>query len=408
MHRAGIAVSMMLIGLMVTTGCKPREAGFTPPPPPEVTVAQPIQATLPKTLEYTGTTRGAEQVDVRARVRGFIRSKSVFGGEKVKVGDLLFVIDPRPFEATVRQAQAEVSSREAQLRLAQITLDRKSQSAAGDAISPLELAQATADRDNANAQVELAKAKLTSAQLDLDYTNIRAPIDGRVSIDVPDIGELVGDTTSEVLCRIINDSTIFVTFSVPERVVLELRKQNSYQRPGEAGRPDIPIFVGFANDAGFPFAGKYLRGEPGFDPATGTNTIEGIIENADGRIVAGAFARIKSVVGTETVMLVPDLAVAVDQRGRYVLAVNDQGIVERVDVEVGDVVDRMRKITSGLTLESKVIVNGLQRARPGMNVKTTPTALTPPKLDIAIEATTAPSTQPGDAASTQPATQGSF
>lgn len=389
-----VLLAGVLVISCVVAGCKPREPGFQPPPPAEVTVASPIQVTLPRTLEFTGFTRGVEEVEVRARVRGFIQSKSVYGGEKVKAGDLLFVIDPRPFEATVRQAQAEVASREAQYRLAQITLDRKSQSASGDAISPLELAQAQADRDAAAAQVELAKAKLTSAELDLNYTNVRAPIDGRVHLrNIPDVGALIGET-ERVLCTITNDSKIYVNFSVPEKTVLELRQLNEYKHPGVNNRADIPIYVGLANDTGYPYVGKYLRGEPGFDPTTGTSTIEGVIDNSEGKLVAGAFAKIRSVVGEETVRLVPDVAVGTDQRGRYVMVVNDKDIVERVDVTVSDVVDRMRKITSDLDLNARVIINGLQRARPGMVVKVTVAQLEAPRLDLQGRSSTLPSSQP--------------
>lgn len=397
------AASAVFLGAVFpgVVGCKPREAAFTPPPPPDVSVARPIVKTLPQTLDFTGFTRGSEQVDVRARVRGFIQSKNIEGGEKVKAGDLLFTIDPRPFEATVRQAQAEVQSREALLRLAQNTLDRKTQSAAENAVSRLELEQATADRDNAAAQLELSKAKLTSAQLDLDYTQVKAPINGRVSVDVPDVGELVGESTTQVLCRIVNDATIYVTFNVPEQTVLELRRQFQNERPGEGGRPLIPMYVGFANDRGYPFEGHYARGDPGFDPATGTTTVEAVFDNAHGRMVPGAFARIRGIVGEETVTLVPDAAVGVDQQGRYVLVVNEKNTVERVKVEVGDVVDQMRKITSPLPTDSRVVINGVQRARPGMTVKPTEVTLPEPNLQMDVGPTTQPATRP----TTTPATR---
>lgn len=389
----------IVAAVSVLEGCKPRQAAFTPPPPPEVSVALPIVKTLPQTLDFTGFTRGTEQVDVRARVRGFIQSRSVAGGERVKTGDSLFVIDPRPFEATVRQAQADVSQNEARLRLAQIKLDRTEQSAAGQAVSKTELDQAVADRDAASGALDFAKAKLTSAQLDLEYTNVKAPIDGRISVRVPDVGELVGDNTNQVLCTIINDARIYVTFNVPEKTVLAMRAQFNYSRPGEGGRPPIPIFIGFANDVDrYPYAGHYERSDPGFDPNTGTTVVEGVFENPRGEISPGAFARIRSVTGEETVTLVPDAAVSTDQVGRFILTVNDKGIVERTSVEVGGTVGRMRKVVSQLSPNSQVVVNGLQRARPGVTVKTTLVTLPDVKMELGV-----PTTQPGPA--TQPGAQ---
>lgn len=407
LRRSLFAVAIGAAAVVVggVAGCKPRQAAFAPPPPPEVSVAAPVVKTMPQTLDFTGFTRGTEQVDVRARVRGFIQSRSVTGGERVKAGDPLFVIDPRPFEAAVRQAQADVAQNEARLRLAQIKLERTQQSAANNAVSKTELDQAIADRDAQAGALDFSKAKLTSAQLDLEYTNVRAPIDGRVSVRVPDVGELVGDNTSQVLCTIVNDARIYVTFNVPEAIVLEMRRQYNYSRPGEDGRPPLPVYVGFANDGErFPFAGHYERSDPGFDPNTGTTVVEAVFENPNGEIVPGAFARIRSVTGEETVTLVPDASVSTDQSGRFVLTVNDKGIVERTGVETGNVVSGFRKILSPLPPNTHVVVNGLQRARPGVTVKATLVTLPEPKLELGVGggATTQPTSQPATQPTSQP------
>lgn len=417
----------VLVSIVLVVGCKPREAPFTPPPPPEVTVAKPIIAELPQTLEFTGNTRGVESVDVRARVRGFIAEKYIRGGEKVKAGDLLFRIDPRPFEATVGQARAEVATNEAKLRLAQITLDRKEQSAAGNAVSKLELDQAVAERDSARAALDLTAKRLEAAQLDLDYTNVRAPFDGRIDITVDtggvgvgtvaDIGQLVGEAGGTPLCRITNDSKIYVTFDVDESTILQMRRQFNYRRPGEDGRAPLLVYVGFKNDGNrYPYVGRYDASDVGISAGTGTVRVEAIFDNSEGQMLPGAFARIKAIVGKETMTLVPDTAVSSDQIGRYVLAVNSENKVERVSVEVIDVVGGMRKVRSGLAPDVRVVVNGLQRARPGMVVKPTETQLAPPKLEIGINedtpeaqkalATTTvsePGTQPVSAATSQPA-----
>ena len=395
--RWSIAVALMA-AVSLFEGCKPRQAAFAPPPPPEVTVAHPIVRTVPRTLDFTGFTSGSEQVDVRARVRGFIQSRTVSGGERVHSGDVLFVIDPRPFQASVDQAQADVAENEAKLRLQQIKLDRTQQSAANNAVSKGELDQAVADRDSAKAAHDLATAKLQSAKLDLEYTNVRAPIDGRISVTLPNVGELVGDNANQVLFTIINDSTIYVIFSVPEKTVLAMRKEYNYSRPGEGGRPPLPVYVGFANDANhYPFKGAYDSSAPGFDPNTGTTLVKAVFDNPEGQIVPGAFARIRSVTGQEKVTLVPDTAVSTDQVGRYILTVNDKGVVERTSVEADGVIDRMAKITSDLPESTLVIVNGLQRARPGIPVETKLTELPEPQIEAGV-----PSTQPSTQPSSQP------
>lgn len=392
---------LLLSTLTFLSSCKPRESTFVPPPPPEVTVAKPIVMELPQTLEFTGNTRGVESVDIRARVRGFIDQKHIRGGEKVKAGDVLFRIDPRPFEAIVGQSEADVASSEAKLRLAQITLDRRNQSAQGNAVSKLELDEALAERDAAKAAFDLAQKRLEAAKLDLEFTNVRAPFDGRIDVSfqdgsvlrtVADVGQLVGEANATPLCRITNDSKIYVGFDVDETTLLSVRRQFNFERPGEQGRPPLLVYVGFKNDGNrYPYIGRYDAGDAGFSAGTGTSRVEAVLDNSDGEILPGAFARIKTVVGRETVTLVPDAAVSNDQSGRYVLVVNGEDKVERVPVDVSGVIDRMRKITGGLAPDARVVVNGIQRARPGIVVKPTETTLKPPQPEVGIDRDTPPS-----------------
>lgn len=368
----GLFAAALTLGL---AACPQKKAAYAPPPPPEVTVAQPFEREIDVTLEETGITRGVESVEIRARVRGFIEKKLIKGGERVESGQLLYVIDPRPFAAAVRQAEAERDSRKATLRLSEVTLERVQQAARDAAVSKQEVDKALADRDAAKAQVELAEASLTQAKLDLEWTEVRSPIAGRLGIATVDTGQLVGATEPTLLSTVINDEIIFARYSISERSVLDLRKANQNRRPGEDGRAALTILMGLSNEPGFPHEGRYDKSDNIVDPTTGTIGIEAVFSNPDGTILPGLYVRLKALLGKQKVLLVPDVAVQSDQGGRYVLIVNDKNVIERRNVRVGAVVERARPIlaepdgTLPITTSDRVVVNGLQRARPGIAVK---------------------------------------
>ncbi|MBL0869674.1 MAG: efflux RND transporter periplasmic adaptor subunit [Phycisphaerales bacterium] len=378
-----IVPAVVLTG--VIGGCKRPPTAFTPPPPAEVTVAKPAKRMVPIALEYTGTVRGYEEVEVRARVRGFLEKKHVQDGKRVTKGELLFSIDPRTFEATLSRAKADQSAREADLRLAEVTLERTQQAGASNAVSKIEVDRAQAQRDAALAQVEQAKAVVRSAELDLEFTQIKAPISGRIGFVPVEVGDLVGATEPTLLARLINDEKVYATYDMEERTVLESRKANQNRRPGEDGRPNLVVRLGMSNEVGFPHEGYFDRADNAVNPQTGTIRVESIFENKDGTILPGAYVRVQPVYGEREAMTVPDVAVLLDQRGRYVLVVGAGNKVERRDVRVGEVVDRQRIIVEGLEESASVIVNGLQRARPGAEVRvsapTPPASPTPAKAD---------------------------
>jgi RND family efflux transporter MFP subunit len=371
---AGVVATGAVLG-----GCKREQAAFVPPPPPEVTVETPTRQRVADAMEFTGTTRGFETVEIRARVRGFLQKKHVQDGKRVQQGDLLFTIDPRTFEATVQQAKAELAAREAELKLASVTLERTSAAAATNAVSKQEVDRAAAQRDGAVAQVDLAGARLRSAELDLEFTNVRSPITGRIGFIRVEEGELVGASEPTLLATVINDSKVYATYDMDERVILELRKGSQNKRPGEDGRADLVVRLAMANEEGWPHVGRFERADNAVNSATGTLRVESIFENPDGAIVPGTFVRVRPEFGEKDVLTVPDVAVLADQRGRYVLVVGggSEGSVERRDVTVGEVVERRRVIMAGLSETDRVIVNGVQRARPGGAVKIAAGAKTP-------------------------------
>lgn len=373
--KSWVARSVVVSGAMACLamlGCERQQAAFVPPPPPEVTVESPTRQRVADAMEFTGTTRGYETVEIRARVRGFLEKKHVQDGKRVQQGDLLFTIDPRTFEAAVQQARAELATRESELKLAIVTLERTSAAAATNAVSKQEVDRAAAQRDGAIAQVDLATARLRSAELDLEFTNVRSPITGRIGFIRVEVGELVGASEPTLLATVINDSKVYATYDMDERVILELRKGSQNKRPGEDGRAELVVRMAMANEKGWPHVGRFERADNTVNSATGTLRVESIFDNPDGVIVPGTFVRVRPEFGEKDVLTVPDVAVMADQRGRYVLVVagaGAEGTVERRDVTVGEVVERRRVIMSGLTEADRVITNGVQRARPGGTVK---------------------------------------
>ncbi len=361
--------------VLVLAGCKRPGPQYAPPPPPEVTVAQPIPKVVPDVLEFTGVTRGVETVEVRARVKGFLAKKHVRDGQRVKAGDLLYTIDPRTYEASVAQSRAQVASREAALKLAEVAVQRTEQAAQAGAVPTFELDRARADRDAAMAQLELARAQLRGAELDLEFTQIRAPINGRLGLSMVDEGSLVGAAEPTLLATIVNDSQVYAMYDVDERTLLEIRRANQNRRPGEDGRPITPVLLGLSNEQGYPHEGVFDKADNTVDPRTGTIRLEAVFDNRDQVLLPGLYVRIKTVLGEVPALLVPDVAVQTDQEGRFVFVVNAENKVERRNVIVGGVTERMRIIKGGIAPEDRVVTNGIQRARPGTAV--VPVASTP-------------------------------
>lgn len=367
-HTSPLTFGLAIAACLVATGCRRKANEYIPPPPPEVTVAQPVVRTLPVTLDLTGVTRAYESIEIRARVRGFIAAKHVEGGERVRQGDLLFTIDPREYEAAVRVAEAQLETVEATLRLATLTLERTETAFAQGAATQQELDIARAEVDSGQAQAELARARLKTARLDLEYTQVRAPIDGRLGIQTPEVGQLVGATDATLLTTVVNDSQIFATYTLDEQQLLMLRRAFANRRPGEDGRPQLTVLLGLADEEGFPHVGRFHKADPGLDPSTGTIAVESIFPNPDGTLVPGLYVRVRALLDEQEAMLLPDVALGTDQTGRYVLVVRDDNTVERRGVRTGPLFDRMRRIEEGLTGQEWVVINGVQLARPGTTV----------------------------------------
>lgn len=356
-------VAMAIAALSLAACDRGPKNTYVPPPPPEVTVAAPVAMVVSETIDATGVLRGNETVAVRARVRGFIASRAIQGGERVKKGDLLFTIDARPFEAAVAKARAELESKRVALRLADLEVARVQELVRRGAATQREADQSIAARDAARADVELAEASLRLAELDLEWTTVTAPISGRVNLGPPpDVGELVGQTEPTLLCTIVDDSRVFATYTLDEATYQSLR------RAGTARRAPYPVRMGLIDDVGYPYLGEFSHADNRVNPETGSITLEAAFDNPTGLLMPGLFVRLQVLTGERPALLVPEAAVLQDQRGRYVLTVGQDDVVERRDVRLGRAVDTLRVIEDGLAPDDRVVVNGVQRARPGAKV----------------------------------------
>lgn len=342
---------------------------YAPPPPPEVTVALPVQQEVTTYNEVTGRTVSIEAVEVRARVQGFLQSMHFTPGTEVKQGDPLFVIEPSLYQARVDQAAADLQSAQAQSEAASEQLKITQAIFERNAGSKTDLVQKTQARDQARAAVAQAKANLDAAKLDLSYTHIYAPNSGRIDRNYVDVGNLVGAGEATLLASIVRQDPIYAYFDVSERQVLVYR---ALRRRGETVAAEgerNKAYMALDTDDGFPWVGEVDYVSNRVNPSTGTMELRAIFPNPDRVIVPGLFVRVRLPFTRGRGLLVPDEAVSVDQGGRYVLIVDAQQVAQHRRVKIGALVDGMRVVQEGLTPEEWVVVNGLQRARPGSKVK---------------------------------------
>jgi membrane fusion protein, multidrug efflux system len=349
-------------------GCS-EKAQVLAPPPAEVIVSHPLKKEVTQFLEFTGTTAALEFVEIRARVEGWLESIHFSPGSQVKKGDLLFVIDPRPFQAQVDQSEAALKGKQADLQLKQANLRRTQQLLASASISQLQYDVEFANEAVATAQVGIAKADLEKAKLDLAYSRLMAPTNGRVSRNYVDIGNLVGAKDKTLLTEIVNDTSVYVYFDVSERDLLMLmRKFPKVEVEGIPTREKALAYLQLADETGYPHTGQIDFFESRVDPSTGTLRVRAIFSNDKGMLVPGLFGRVRVPIEQKEALLVPELAVGISQAGRYVLVVNKDQIVEQRLVKTGQLEGTLRVVEEGLAKDEWVVVNAIQRARPGAKV----------------------------------------
>jgi RND family efflux transporter MFP subunit len=368
MTRAWVFMAMAIAALG-GAGCGPSNA-FVPPPPPQVTVAKPVERDVAEALEFSGWTEATEAVELRSRVNGYLSQVLFSDGAMVKKNQLLMVIEPEPYEVALAAAKAQKEKAEATLALEQSEYDRTL--AAKAAMTQADVDVAAAELATAKADVAAAAAAVRQAQLNLNYTEIRAPIAGRIGKHLVDVGNLV-QAEQTVLARVEAFDPIYAYFSVSESDLLryvELTVESGGRVDDEALRKDPPkLFLGLANEADFPREGHVDFAERSIDRQTGTAMQRGVFDNPGWKLIPGLFVRIKAPMGAPRPrLLVDQRAVGADQRGDYLYVVNQDNKVERRSVKLGVVSADLRVVEEGIGPDDLVIVNGLQRAREGMVV----------------------------------------
>ena len=351
--------------LLVAACTKPEAAQVGPPAgPPPVSVAAAIGRDIVETDEFPGRIEAVESVDVRARVNGYIQAVNFRPGAQVHKGDVLFQIDPRPFAAEVARAEATVANTRAQIDLARTELTRQEQLLAEQATSRREYEDATAKLRQLEAQIRANDAMLETARLNLGYTRVTAPIDGRVGKAEITTGNLVqGEVpNSPVLTTIVSSQPIYASFEADEQTYLK------YISKARAGA--LSVAIGLADETEFPHGGRLEFVDNRVDPKTGTVRMRAVLDNRDGRFTPGLFARVRlgDAAAPRKAVLVADRAIGTDQTKRFVLVVNGENTAQYREVRIGRLVDGLRVIDSGLKPGERIVVNGLQRVRPGTPV----------------------------------------
>ena len=369
-----LAVSAALLAALVgLSGCKSEATTAQQAPAPQVSVASALERDVTEWDEFTGRLEAVESVEVRPRVTGYIESVNFTEGSTVKKGDLLFVIDPRPYQAELSKAEAELARAVARSELAVADEGRSAKLLDIKAVSREEYDSRINATREAKADVAAARAAVDSAKLNLEFTRITAPISGRVSKAAVTAGNLVtgGSNTAALLTTVVSLDPMYVTFEGDEQIYL---KYNELSRRGErSSSRDAanPVLMGLANENGYPHHGAMVFVDNQVDPRTGTIRARASFENKDGFLTPGLFARVK-LLGHNSyhAVLVDDRAIGTDQSQKFVYVVDAENKVAYRPVKVGRLSDGLRIVQQGLQPGETVVVNGMQRIRPGVVVAT--------------------------------------
>ena len=345
------------------------------PPPPEVTVAQPERRDVDYFDEFSGNTRAIEFVEVRARVAGTLDEQRFRASRVVTAGQVLFIIEPEPYQAAYDEAEASLAAAESQLAAAASDLERIQLAIQSNAVSQQDLDRAVAARDQAEAGVRGAQARFDRATINLGYTNVRSPITGLASRRFVDIGNLVGTSEPTLLTTVTRMDPMYVFFNAPEQFVLEALRARDMAIGDEPPEADtMHVQVATAISDGFPFSGQVDFVSNTVDAGTGTIELRAVIDNSATRLFPGLFVRVRAAgISVPDAIVVHEEAIGTDLAGKYLYVLGDGNVVEQRYVSLGPVQDDGKVVVEeGLDGTEQYIVQGLLRARPGFPVTPVP------------------------------------
>jgi membrane fusion protein, multidrug efflux system len=362
-------VSLAAVALVAGLSACGRNPAFVAPPPPPVTVSNPLVAPVQDAADFTGQASASRTVDLVARVSGFLKEVRFADGADVEKGQLLFQIEPDQYQAQVALSRATLEEQQANLKSAELDFDRKSTLQRQLAASQADYDKALATRDSARASVAQAQANLKIAELNLSYTKIEAPFSGRIGRRLVDAGNLVGQGSPTKLATISQVDTIYVYFNINERDLLRVRQDLNERGLTRDSVLKLPVYAGLADEKGTPHQGRLDFVDTGVDPSTGTLLARGVFDNAKNTLIPGLFTRLRIPVGApKQSLLVPETAISIDQVGPYVLLVDADGAVVLRRITLGAAQSGLRVAAEGLAATDRVIIDGLQNATPGRKV----------------------------------------
>lgn len=386
--------NICLIFLTLFVGCRQANQ-LVVPPPPQVTVAQPVERPVNDTVEFVATTQPTQAVELRSQVKGYLEKVLFEDGSNVKKGDLLFVIEQAPYKLALDAAKAAKQKAVANQSLAESQYRRMEPLLKNGVVTQEELDVQKAQVDTSKADVAAAQTAVSAAELNLSYTQIHSPIDGRIGQHMVDIGNLV-QAQETLLANIQCIDPIYAQFDVSENDLLRFMKMLRDNELPDPEKTPPTLHLGLPNEQSFPHEGKLDYRDLKIDPSTGTARRRGIFPNPGWQLLPGMFVKVSASVGSPVPrLLVEERAIGTDQRGDYLLVVNDKNVVEYRTIRLGIHVGALRVIEDGVTKNDWIVINGLQRARPGATVSPEKSKMTaPPTITVEQSATSIGSARP--------------
>ncbi len=371
---AGGALTLWATGIASLPNPTPAPAADAAPPPVPVSVAKVEEKSVTEWDEFSGRVRAIDHVEVRPQVSGIIEQVHFSDGQLVRKGDLLFTIDPRPFQAALDNAKAVEAGAQAKFTLAQTNLTRNQGLIGVHAIAQSDLDNSNDAFLEANAALQAAQAAVQTAQLNLNYTAITAPVSGRVSRAEITAGNLVGDGASApLLTTVVSVSPVYVEFEIDEQTYLKYLANGA---SGNSGLAHIPVGMGLADEDGYPRHGRLESIDNQLDTSSGTIRVRAVFDDPSGDLTPGLYAKVRTGgSAAETALLVDDRAIGTDQDKKYVMVIDADNKANYRAVTLGPVVNGLRIVRSGLREGERIVVDGLQRVRPNAVVAPTEVAM---------------------------------